>query len=38
MNKSDIDNPAIADISALVKLRFGVKDLKFFPRLMAKTH
>ena len=37
MNKSDIDNPAIADISALVKLRFGVKDLKFFPRLMAKN-
>lgn len=37
MNKSDTDNPAIADISTLVKLRFGTKDLKFFPRLMAKN-
>jgi len=37
MNNSDIDNPAIADISTLVKLRFGTKDLKFFPHLMAKN-
>jgi uncharacterized protein (DUF58 family) len=37
MNRSDIDNPAIADIQTLVKLRFGAKDLKFFPRLMAKN-
>ena len=37
MNNSDTDNPAIADIPTLVKLRFGAKDLKFFPRLMAKN-
>ena len=37
MNRDDINNPAIADIATLVKLRFGTKDLKFFPRLMAKN-
>lgn len=37
MGTSNIDNPAIADVSTLVKLRFGTKDLKFFPRLMAKN-
>lgn len=37
MNSGDINNPAIADITTLVKLRFGTKDLKFFPRLMAKN-
>jgi uncharacterized protein (DUF58 family) len=37
MNHSDHDNPAIADISTLVKLRFGARDLKFFPRLIAKN-
>jgi uncharacterized protein (DUF58 family) len=37
MKNSDTDNPAIADIQTLVKFRFGAKDLKFFPRLMAKN-
>ena len=37
MRASDIDNPAIADVTTLVKLRFGAKDLKFFPRMMAKN-
>lgn len=37
MTNNDLTNPAIADISTLVKLRFGVRDLKFFPRIMAKN-
>tara|TARA_R110000822_G_scaffold60287_11_gene150255 strand:+ start:2686 stop:3621 length:936 start_codon:yes stop_codon:yes gene_type:complete len=37
MTNIDNNNPAIADISTLVKLRFGARDLKFFPRLMAKN-
>lgn len=30
-------NPAIADIAALVKLRFGARELKFFPKMNAKN-
>lgn len=37
MNKNETINPAIADIVTLVKLRFGTKGLKFFPKLMAKN-
>jgi uncharacterized protein (DUF58 family) len=37
MTTSPINHPAIADISTLVKLRFGARDLKFFPRQMAKS-
>lgn len=37
MTVAGTSNPAIADIASLVKLRFGARDLKFFPRLMAKN-
>ncbi len=33
----DLDNPAIADVTTLVGMRFGTRELNFFPRLMART-
>ena len=37
MDDPDLNNPAIADVTTLVGMRFGTRDLKFFPRRMAKT-
>lgn len=37
MTDPDIHNPAIADVTTLVGMRFGTRELNFFPRLMART-
>lgn len=37
MTDPDLDNPAIADVTTLVGMRFGTRELNFFPRLMART-
>ena len=37
MDDPDLNNPAIADVTTLVGMRFGTRDLKFFPRRMART-
>lgn len=37
MTDPDIHNPAIADVTTLVGMRFGTRELNFFPRLMARA-
>lgn len=37
MSDADLHNPAIADVATLVGMRFGTRELNFFPRLMART-
>ncbi|TNE76354.1 MAG: DUF58 domain-containing protein [Gammaproteobacteria bacterium] len=37
MTDPDSNNPAIADVASLVGMRFGTRDLNFFPRLMARA-